>query len=163
MEREQFEIEVLPLRPQLLSLARRILSDTTSDEDDIVQETMLKLWLMRDRLDQYQSVRAIAFVITRHLCYNLAKAKRNNNVALEEADYIAAGQTPEELLLLHEENAQLLSFISSLPDTQRAILQMKHIEGFEVDEIARITGSSPESIRMNLSRARKKIKELFSK
>lgn len=163
MEREQFEIEVLPLRPQLLSLARCILADTTSDEDDVVQETMLKLWLMRDRLDRYQSVRAIAFVITRHLCYNMAKAKRNANVALDEACYIAAEQTPEEAFLLQEENEQLLSLIASLPDTQKAILQMKHIDGLEVDEIARITGSSPDSIRMNLSRARKKIKELFSK
>lgn len=162
MEREQFITEVLPLRQQLLSLARQILADAASGED-VVQETMLKLWLMRDRLDQYRSIQAIALIITRHLCYNIAKAKRNTDVALEEADHISTGQTPEELLLLREENERLLSLIASLPDTQKAILQMKHLEGLEVHEIARITGSTPESIRMNLSRARKKIKELFSK
>lgn len=162
MEREQFEIEILPLRPQLLSLARHILGNDISSED-VVQETLLKLWLLRSRLDQYQSVQALAFIITRHLCYNTTKAKRNNDVALEEAYFMAAGQTPEEALLLREENEQLLSLIASLPDTQKAILQMKHIDGLEVDEIARITGSSPESIRMNLSRARRKIKKLFSK
>lgn len=162
MEREQFITEVLPLRQQLLSLARQILADAASGED-VVQETMLKLWLMRDRLDQYRSIQAIALIITRHLCYNIAKAKRNTDVALEKADHISTGQTPEELLLLREENERLLSLIASLPDTQKAILQMKHLEGLEVHEIARITGSTPESIRMNLSRARKKIKELFSK
>lgn len=162
MEREQFITEVLPLRQQLLSLARQILADAASGED-VVQETMLKLWLMRNRLDQYRSIQAIALIITRHLCYNIAKAKRNTDVALEEAGHISTGQTPEELLLLREENERLLSLIASLPDTQKAILQMKHLEGLEVHEIARITGSTPESIRMNLSRARKKIKELFSK
>ncbi len=162
MEREQFEIEVLPLRPQLLSLARHILANDISSED-VVQETLLKLWLLRSHLDQYQSIQALAFIITRHLCYNMTKAKRNNDVALEEAHFMAAGQTPEEALLLREENERLLSLIASLPDTQKAILQMKHIDGLEVDEIARITGSSPESIRMNLSRARRKIKKLFSK
>lgn len=162
MEREQFITEVLPLRQQLLSLARQILADAVSGED-VVQETMLKLWLMRDRLDQYRSIQAIALIITRHLCYNIAKAKRNTDVALEEAGHISTGQTPEELLLLREENERLLSLIASLPDTQKAILQMKHLEGLEVHEIAHITGSTPESIRMNLSRARKKIKELFSK
>jgi RNA polymerase sigma-70 factor (ECF subfamily) len=40
---------------------------------------------------------------------------------------------------------------------------MKHIDGFEVEEIASITGSNPEAVRMNLSRARKKVKELFFK
>jgi RNA polymerase sigma-70 factor (ECF subfamily) len=38
---------------------------------------------------------------------------------------------------------------------------MKHVDGFEVEEIAAITGSAPEAIRMNLSRARKKIREIF--
>ena len=94
MEREQFITEVLPLRQQLLSLARQILADAASGED-VVQETMLKLWLMRDRLDQYRSIQAIALIITRHLCYNIAKAKRNTDVALEEAGHISTGKRPK--------------------------------------------------------------------
>ena len=38
---------------------------------------------------------------------------------------------------------------------------MKHIEGFEVEEIARMTGSTPVAVRTNLSRARKKVREQF--
>jgi RNA polymerase sigma-70 factor (ECF subfamily) len=40
---------------------------------------------------------------------------------------------------------------------------MKHIDGFEIEEIAGITGCRPEAVRVNLSRARKKVKEIFLK
>ena len=53
--------------------------------------------------------------------------------------------------------------MEQLPGLQQTILRMKHVDGFEVKEIAELTGSSPEAVRVNLSRARKKVKELFLK
>ena len=41
------------------------------------------------------------------------------------------------------------------------IIRMKDVEGYEIGEIAEITGSQVEAIRSNLSRARKKIREQF--
>ena len=58
-----------------------------------------------------------------------------------------------------EERAQKL--IDALPGAQQAVLRMKHQEGMEVAEIARITGSSPEAVRQNLSRARRNILKHF--
>ena len=40
---------------------------------------------------------------------------------------------------------------------------MKHVEGLEVEEIAELTGSTPGAVRVTLSRARKKVKELYLK
>ena len=37
------------------------------------------------------------------------------------------------------------------------------MSGFEVEEIAGLTGSTPEAVRMNLSRARKRVREQFFK
>ena len=54
-----------------------------------------------------------------------------------------------------------LEVIGTLPDLQQSILRMKHLEGFEVEEIARLTGSTPVAVRTNLSRARKRVKEQF--
>ena len=58
---------------------------------------------------------------------------------------------------------ELLELIATLPDLQQAILRMKHIDGFEVEEIARLTGSTVIAVRTNLSRARKKVREQFMK
>ncbi len=162
MEQERFEIEILPLRPRLMQLAKRLLPENGMQED-VVQETMIKLWLMRNQLDKYRSIEALAIVITRHLCYDILRKGIYNRVDLSAAENINTASTPEDELLQQEETNRLLKIISLLPDMQQSILQMKHIDGLEVAEIARITGGSPDSIRMNLSRARKRIKELFIK
>jgi RNA polymerase sigma-70 factor (ECF subfamily) len=62
------------------------------------------------------------------------------------------------------ENMKLLiNIMEQLPDLQRMIIRLKDIEGYEINEIVQITHASPDAIRMNLSRARKKVKELFMK
>lgn len=54
-----------------------------------------------------------------------------------------------------------MEIIASLPSVQQNVIRMRHIEGLEIEEIARITGSTPGSIRVALSRARQNIKEIF--
>ena len=46
-----------------------------------------------------------------------------------------------------------------LPDKQRIIIHLRDVEGYEFEEIARIIESDETSVRVNLSRARKSIKE----
>lgn len=51
--------------------------------------------------------------------------------------------------------------INSLPTLQRMIIRMKDIEEYETEEIAEITGCNAEAIRSNLSRARKKVRDIY--
>jgi RNA polymerase sigma-70 factor (ECF subfamily) len=63
-------------------------------------------------------------------------------------------ETHDEMRLMHE-------IIASLPTLQRTIMQMKVLEEYETEEIAEITGCSAEAIRSNLSRARKKVRDIY--
>jgi RNA polymerase sigma-70 factor (ECF subfamily) len=92
---------------------------------------------------------------------NRKRGSRLETVALEEGRGILADETPEQALMRGERMDELLELIETLPDLQQAILRMKHIEGMEVEEIARLTGSNPIAVRTNLSRARKKVREQF--
>ena len=100
-------------------------------------------------------------VITKHLCINCIRGARIEKVELEEGVRIGSGDNPEMKLVAEENMQEILDSISTLPNLQQAILRMKHIEGFEVEEIARMTGSTPVAVRTNLSRARKKVREQF--
>jgi putative RNA polymerase ECF-type sigma factor len=51
--------------------------------------------------------------------------------------------------------------IAQLPALQQTIIRMKDVEGYELAEIAEITATPVENVRVNLSRARKKIREQF--
>jgi RNA polymerase sigma-70 factor (ECF subfamily) len=163
MVREQFKKEVLPLRNRLLTYARRLLGDA-AEAEDIVQEVYLKLWHIRSELPSCNSIGALSVQITRNLCLNRIKQRRGR--AQETLDGLAAPNgEPEPDVALEQKDTveQVLRIIDRLPDLQRAILRMKHVDGLEVEEIAELTGSNPEAVRMNLSRARKKVKEQFFK
>lgn len=162
MEQEQFKIEVVPLRGKLSGCARRLLNDP-QDVEDVVQEVFLKMWYIREELDRYESVEALAVQITKHLCLNRLQAFRYRQEKLSDSAVITADDNPYVALEQKDSVSQVMHIMELLPGLQQTILRMKHVDGFEVKEIAELTGSSPEAVRVNLSRARKKVKELFLK
>jgi RNA polymerase sigma-70 factor (ECF subfamily) len=157
MEQEQFKKEILPLRDRLLSYAQRLLGNK-DDAEDVVQEVLFKLWFMRNELDRYDHIPALALTITKHLSLNQLKKNEREYDSLDE-NIEADSLSPYAGLEQKDELEQLLKIVSRLPDLQQSVLRMKHIDGLETDEIAALTGSSPEAVRMNLSRARKKVRD----
>ncbi len=151
---------MLPLRDKLLNYARKLTEDP-SDAEDAVQEIMLKLWNMRQKLDEYQSIEALAMTMTHHLCMDIWRAKRPDSLSLEQVQAPSQSATPERLLEEKDEFRLMREIIDSLPTLQRTIIQMKDVQEYETEEIAEITGCSAEAIRSNLSRARKKVRDIY--
>jgi RNA polymerase sigma-70 factor (ECF subfamily) len=160
MELERFKITVLPLREKLLHISLKLL-DEKADAEDVVQEAFLKLWHIRDKLDAYQSIEALAVMMTKNLA--LDKLKMQKPMADESELHFqdTKTKTPAELLEQKDAVDCIRRLIEQLPSLQHTIIRMKDIEGYEVDEIAEITGTQPEAVRVNLSRARKKVREQF--
>jgi RNA polymerase sigma-70 factor (ECF subfamily) len=73
--------------------------------------------------------------------------------------------TENPYILLERKNTQdlLQKIIKNLPTLQQAIIKMKDIEEYEVEEIAEITGTKIDAVRVNLSRARKKVRDEYIK
>ena len=161
MPQKEFEILIRQIRPRLQHEALRYLSDG-DEAEDITQEAVLKLWAMRDQLNQYQSAEVLAVVMVRRLALS---HKRTTTIPLVNLNPSEGSNddNPERLFINREEEAKVIQLIATLPDAQQAVLRMKHIDGLETSEIARITGSSEEAVRQNLSRARKKILKMFTR
>lgn len=160
MELKEFKITVLPLRAKLMGYARK-LTDEPEDAEDAVQEVLLKLWNKRLELEQYRSIEAFAMTLTHNICIDMWRCKRNDTLSLDIVQAASPTGTPERLLEIKDEIHLMHEIIDSLPNLQRTIMQMKDIEGYETDEIAEITGCGPEAIRSNLSRARKKVRDIY--
>jgi RNA polymerase sigma-70 factor (ECF subfamily) len=161
MEQEQFIREIVPLRKSLLTYAGRHIQGGEDEAEDVVQEVLLKLWDMRCELLRYENIPGLAFRITKHLCINRLKVRERYGQAPNE--WIAGGETdsPYRRLEQKDQVEHLGQIIDRLPPLQQAVLRMRHMDGLEVEEIAGITGCRADAIRANLSRARKKVKELF--
>lgn len=160
MELETFKITVLPLREKLLKISLRLL-DEEADAEDVVQEIFLKLWRIRNELDQYKSVEALAVTMTKNLSLDKIKQRKLQGNATELARLDSGSRDPAERLEQQDAVACIRRLIRGLPTLQQTIIRMKDIEGYELAEIAEITGSQIESVRSNLSRARKKIREQY--
>jgi RNA polymerase sigma-70 factor (ECF subfamily) len=133
------------------------------EAEDAVQEVLLKLWHTRDSLDKYDSPAAFATTVTKNHCLDRLKIK-NRQDSLDESYYTRAG-TDNPYLQLERKNTEeiLQKIIENLPALQQAIIKMKDIDEYEVEEIAEITGTKVEAVRVNLSRARKKVREEYIK
>ena len=139
------------LHPQLLSQATHIVGDQ-DDAEDVVQESLLRLLVHRQEWEHYSSLEALCRTVVHHQAIDFLRRTRPR-AEIEEADRLLAPSTEDEIE--HAEvQALLTSAIDSLPTKQRLIFRLKEVEGYEVEEIARIAGLSPEAIYNNLSRAR---------
>ena len=162
MELNQFKITVVPLRGKLLNYARK-LTDDSSDAEDVVQEVMLKLWNIRQKLEEYNSIEALAVRITHNLCMDMWRSKRTDQVSLDQVPVVSQTVNPERVLEGNDEIRLMREIISSLPTLQQTIIRMKDIEEYETEEIAQITGCSSESIRSNLNKKKKKVRDIYLK
>jgi len=162
MSQELFKAEILPIRERLLHIAQRILVEE-QEAEDAVQEVLLKLWHMRDSLDSYESPAAYATTVTKNHCLDRLKVK-NRQESLDDTYSTRAGNDNPYLQLERKNTEEVLQkIIENLPPLQQAIIRMKDMEEYEVEEIAEITGTNIEAVRVNLSRARKRVREEYIK
>lgn len=129
--------------------------------DDVAQDTLLKLWMMRSRLDEYRSIDSLAIVVARRCAIDILRKDSRSAPIPEVIPESSTDSSPEERMIASEENSRLMDVIASLPSGQQAVVRMKHIEGLETGEIARITGSTEVAVRVSLSRARHAIRDKF--
>ena len=162
MSQERFKAEILPLREKLFHSAQRILVEE-QEAEDAVQEVLLKLWHTRDSLGNYDSPAAYATTVTKNHCLDRLKVKNRQEPLDDSYLGLAAIENPYLLLERKNTNEILHKIIETLPPLQQATIKMKDIEEFEVEEIAEITGTTVEAVRVNLSRARKKVREEYIK
>ncbi len=162
MSQELFRAAILPMREYLFATARRILSEE-EDAEDAVQEVLLKLWYIRESLGNYDNVEAFATTVTKNHCLDKLKVKKRTEGMTDSVMGMHSESNPYELTERNNTHEIIKRIIDTLPPLQREIIRMKDMEEYEVDEIAEITGTKSEAVRMNLSRARKKVREEFIK
>ena len=162
MTLETFVIQVVPLREKLYHFSRKII-ENDADAEDVVQEIFLKLWAMREELDKYNSVEALAMQMTKNFSLDKLKSRKTSGSESETLHLVSDLKTPEEETEERNSVAYIRQLVNQLPYLQQTIMRMKDIEGYELSEIAEITGSQIEAVRTNLSRARKRIREQLLK
>jgi RNA polymerase sigma-70 factor (ECF subfamily) len=156
-----FRKDILPLRDKLFRLALRITLNR-AEAEDVVQETMIRVWNGRAAWHEIDSIEAYCFTIARNLAIDRSERKDAQTASLtDETAQIADPLTPHRQLELQEQLDIIHRLINALPEKQRTVMQLRDIEGMSYREIAERMNISEEQVKVNLFRARKKVKEHY--
>ena len=164
MKSSEFKLLVMPYSERLYRMAFRLMGNR-EEAEDIVQEVYLKLWGMRNELMKYNSIEALSVRITRNLCLDNLRRRKSSQEALriEKTKGEGYSETPSETLERKEEAEVIHSLIAALPEPQRSLVHLRHMEGKEYDEIAEMVNMNVNAIRVSISRARKQMREMLEK
>ena len=131
MTGENFKKNLSALRRELLATARQYFPDNEKAED-MVQDTLLRLWEMKENLRE--PINGIANVILRNLAIdNLRRQKPTVNI--EQVDI---GSPPDNDN--HERYLRVMNIIDTLPDMQQTLIRLRLVEGMDYKDISKLTG-----------------------
>ena len=165
MKKITFQDDILPLKNQLYRLALRITLNN-AEAEDVVQETMIKVWNRREHWEEIDSMEAFCLTV----CRNLALDKNKSNAHRREGHGdgtpdtpdLSYNSNPEERVMAHDHVNVVRLLIEQLPEKQRTVICLRDIEGKSYKEIANVMQVSEEQVKVNLFRARQTIKKKFS-
>lgn len=139
-----------------------------ADAEDATQEVLLKLWKKLPRIG-FRNPRAWIHHITRNTCYDLLRRRSVRNsyntehpTSLgEEPDLLSPG--PEARADALELREQVNRALQELPETLRSVFLLYEVNGLRYREIAKVLEMPLNSVKVNLSRSRKKLKEILTR
>lgn len=152
------------LKTRLIRITGALLRNE-EDAADAVQETFCRVWQIRDRIKNEQEATAIAVQTAKNICIDQLRRKKVVLFEPLSPDH-EKGETESPLQQIEaaDEYRLVKELIEkTLSPLQQKILEMKEIDGMEIDEISEKLNMQPTAVRMNLSRARKEIRNIYNK
>lgn len=144
-------------RPKLLNLAAGFLHDSESAED-VVQESLLRLWLLRERIDSQSDFTALSVRIAKNVCISLWRQRQKGRVVPLEAISEIEGSPTVSDIENDEKRKLLAKALEGLSPTERRIFTLWQ-QDLSIQQIATITGTKSRTVSSTLSLARRKLFE----
>ena len=150
--------------PHVYRLSLRLTSDPHRAED-LTQETFLRAWKSRGTLKNEQATRVWLFRIAANLWKDELRRKSpasaGSQLLSDEVDGSAVA--PDRRLEDEDELAQALRLLDRLPPRQRTVLYLAAVEELSLSEICEILEIDKNTAKVNLSLARKRMREELAK
>lgn len=159
MKIDAFEQQASRLRAVALKASAGAGADTDIAQD-IAQETIIRLWQMRDD-PRLSNPDGYAATIARHLTLNQMRRKPPLPLDERQATQLStrAAPSPLDIIVQREDEQWLQERIRNLPPTQHAVLHMRQVEHRSNSQIAALLGIQETSVNTLLARARRQLLE----
>lgn len=158
MTQADFVKLIMPIKDKVFRLAKRLLV-SNEEAEDATQEILMKLWNNKDSIGEYRNVEAFSMTMTKNFCLDRLKSKQAQNLKIVHSNYQDNNTSLQRQVELNDSANWVAKIIEELPEQQKMVLQLRDIEEYEFEEIAKVLDMNETAIRVSLSRARKTIRE----
>ena len=158
MTQKEFLNIVMPFKDKVFRLAKRLLV-SREEAEDATQEVLLKLWNNKKKIAEYRNVEAFSMTMTKNYCFDRLKSKQSQNLKIVHSNYEEKNTPLQKQVELNDSVSWVAKIIEDLPEQQKMIIQLRDIEDYDFDEIAKMLDMNNTAVRVALSRARKTIRE----
>ncbi|MHC2625683.1 RNA polymerase sigma-70 factor (ECF subfamily) [Bradyrhizobium huanghuaihaiense] len=144
------------------AIALRIVGNA-ADAEDVVQDTMLKVWSHRGRWQHGRAKFSTwLYRVISNRCIDIKRKPRNENV--ETVPEVADGQPDAvEIIERNELNDMLELAMQRLPEQQRIAVIFSYHENMSNGEIAQVMDTTVAAVESLLKRGRQQLRQLLRK
>ncbi len=147
-------------RDKMYRFAKRILKDSY-DAEDVCQDVIVKLWQKKTEFNGHANIEALGFKMVKEKALDKIKHEQVKVDKFSELHQEASVEdSTVESTDLHQITKDL---INQLPPKQSMVMHLRDMEDMDIEEIVVIMEMEEQAVRMNLSRARKTVREKLIK
>lgn len=127
---------------------------------DITQDVFLKVYEKGMVLDQETELRWL-YTVARNTVIDFFRKKKTVSLPEDFQGVDTGISKPDEQVIQENDTELLFKLLDQLPDAEREIIIMRHLQELEYSEIAKIVDKEESTVRQIVSRGIKKLKELY--
>lgn len=129
---------------------------------DVIQDCLAKIWNIRHELANIEKVNAWAFRIVRNRCIETLRRERYTDLD-HKVVHLSVTRSADHETIHDDQMAWLKDVLNTLPAKQREVFHLREVEEMSYQEIAETCGLTESDVKVNIHRARKKVKEAMQK
>lgn len=131
-----------------------IMLKNESDAEDVVQETIIKYYQKSPVFVDSEHEKAWLIKVATNKCRDLLRFRGR---------YIQIEENFLEQIADEETDCGIIEALTVLPEKYRLVLTLYYIEGYRIEDIAKIISRTSSAVKMRLQKGRKLLKEIYEK
>ena len=131
-----------------------IMLKNESDAEDVVQETIIKYYQKSPVFVDSEHEKAWLIKVATNKCRDLLRIRGR---------YIQIEENFLEQIADEETDCGIIEALTVLPEKYRLVLTLYYIEGYRIEDIAKIISRTSSAVKMRLQKGRKLLKEIYEK
>ena len=131
-----------------------IMLGNEADAKDAVQDTVVSYLRKNDGFKSADHEKAWLITTAKNKCRDIFRFRsRHQEINIDDLQELLPDKT----------DTNIIEILMSIPEKYRLVITLYYVEGYKVNEIAKIIKKTPSAVKMRLQTGRKMLKEIYLK